>query len=74
MSGWHVVWGERKRFLVEWMHEVLFFDLGRGDNDVCFLLTYTGVGCHSLAQGIFPTQGSNLGFLHCRQILYHLSH
>ena len=23
---------------------------------------------------IFPTQGSNLGFLHCRQILYHLSH
>ena len=34
----------------------------------------TGVGCHSLFQGIFPTQGSNLGFLHCRQILYHLSH
>ena len=25
-------------------------------------------------QGIFLTQGSNLGFLHCRQILYHLSH
>ena len=34
----------------------------------------TGVGCHSLFQGIFPTQGSNLGFLHCRQILYHLTH
>ena len=34
----------------------------------------TGVGCHSLLQGIFPTQGSNLGLLHCRQILYHLSH
>ena len=33
-----------------------------------------GVGCHSLLQGIFPTQGSNLGLLHCRQILYHLSH
>ena len=29
----------------------------------------TGVGCHSLLQGIFPTQGSNLGLLHCRQIL-----
>jgi len=29
----------------------------------------TGVGCHSLLQGIFPTQGSNLGCLHCRQIL-----
>ena len=24
--------------------------------------------------GIFPTQGSNLGLQHCRQILYHLSH
>ena len=34
----------------------------------------TGVGCHALLQGIFPTQGSNPGFLHCRQILYHLSH
>ena len=35
---------------------------------------HTGVGCHSLLQGIFPAQGSNLGLLHCRQILYHLSH
>ena len=26
----------------------------------------TGVGCHSLLQGIFPTQGLNLGLLHCR--------
>ena len=34
----------------------------------------TEVGIHSLLQGIFPTQGSNLGLLHCRQILYHLSH
>ena len=34
----------------------------------------TGVGCHSFLQGIFPTQGSNSGLLHCRQILYHLSH
>ena len=33
-----------------------------------------GVVCHFLLQGIFPTQGSNLGLLHCRQILYHLSH
>ena len=24
--------------------------------------------------GVFPTQGSNLGLLHCRQTLYHLSH
>ena len=34
----------------------------------------TGVGCHFLLQGIFPTQGLNLGLLHCRQTLYHLSY
>ena len=34
----------------------------------------TGVGCHSFLQGKFSTQGLNLGLLHCRQILYHLSH
>ena len=33
-----------------------------------------GVDSHSLLQGIFPTQGSNVGLLHCGQILYHLSH
>ena len=32
------------------------------------------VGSISLLQEIFPTQGSNSGFLHCRQILYQLSH
>ena len=30
----------------------------------------TGVGSHFLLQGIFLTQGSNPGLLHCRQILY----
>ena len=34
----------------------------------------TGVGCHALFQGIFLTQGSNPGLLHCRHILYRLSH
>ena len=33
----------------------------------------TGVGNHALLQGIFPTQGLNLGHLCCRQILYHLT-
>ena len=33
----------------------------------------TGVGCHALLHGIFPTQGSNPGLPHCRQILYCLS-
>ena len=37
----------------------------------------TGPGCHLLLQGIFPIQGSNshsLYLLHCRQILYPVSH
>ena len=34
----------------------------------------TGVGRHALLQKIFPTQGLNLGLLHCKQILYHLSY
>ena len=34
----------------------------------------TGVGSHCLLQRIFPTQGLNPRLLHCRQILYHLSH
>ena len=29
----------------------------------------TGVDCHSLIQGIFPTQGSSPGLLHCRETL-----
>ena len=35
---------------------------------------HTGVGSISLLQGIFPTKKSNLGLLHCRQILYQLSY
>ena len=34
----------------------------------------TGVGSLSLLQGIFPTQESNRGLLHCRRILYQLSY
>ena len=34
----------------------------------------TGVGCHALLQGIFPTQGSNPGLPHCRRILCRLNH
>ena len=32
------------------------------------------MGCHFLLQRIFPTLGSNPGLLHCRWILYCLSH
>ena len=34
----------------------------------------TGVGCHGLLQGIFPTQGSNLDLLHCQAESLPLSH
>ena len=34
----------------------------------------TEVGSLSLLQRIFPTQGLNPGLLHCRQMLYQLSH
>ena len=34
----------------------------------------TGMVCHFLLQGILPTKGSNLGLLHCRQILYRRSY
>ena len=35
---------------------------------------HTAMDCHALLQGIFPTQRSNPGLPHCRQILYCLSH
>ena len=34
----------------------------------------TGVGCHSLLQGIFLARGLNPGLPYCRQILYHMNH
>ena len=34
----------------------------------------TGVSCHALLQGIFPTQGLSPGIPHYRRILHHLSH
>ena len=34
----------------------------------------TGVGCHTLLQGIFLTWESNWGLLHCRRILYQLNY
>ena len=43
----------------------LFMEFSRQNN---------AVGCHFLFQRIFPTEPSNLGLPHCRQILYHLNH
>ena len=39
-----------------------------------FPIKNTGVACHFLLQGIFQTQESNPGLLHCWQILYLLSY
>ena len=43
---------------------------GPMDYTVHGILQNTGVGSRFLIQGIFPTQGSNWGLLHCRWILY----
>ena len=55
------------RFLTIWgARKALFHWDSPGKNN--------GVGCHVLLRRIFPTQGLNPGLLHCRQILYQLSH
>ena len=51
---------------------------------LCDLIDYTVHGilqarilesvAFTFSRGIFPTQGSNPGLPHCRQILYQLSH
>ena len=48
--------------------------LQRAPPSMGFLGKCTGVCCHFLLQGIFPTQGSNPGLPHCRQMLYGVSH
>ena len=60
-------------------HIWLFATLWTGDCQAPLSKEFTwqenpGVCCHSLLLGIFPTQGSNPGLLHCRQILYCLGH
>ena len=42
----------------------------------CAVLSHSVMfdSCHVLLQGMFLNQGLNLGLLHCRRILYHLSH
>ena len=45
-----------------------------GDSVDSTVLENPGEGSLSLLQGIFLTQGSNSGLLHCGQILYQLSY
>ena len=53
-------------FFFLWLSSISLYMNSPGKN--------TGVGCHPLFQGIVQSQGLNLGLLHCRQILHHLSH
>ena len=48
--------------------------LGSSIHEILQARILVGVAIHFLLWGIFPTQGSNLGLLHCRQILFRLSH
>ena len=59
---------------VKSLSRVLLFEPARLLSPWDFPGKSTRVGCHFLLQGIFPTQGSNLGLLHCRQTLYRLTH
>ena len=38
------------------------------------VVEWGAIAFSALLQGMFLTQGSNLGLLHCRQTVYHLSH
>ena len=78
LSDWTKVnWNEISSELVKLLSCVWLFATPWTTRLLCpwnFLGKSTGVGCHFLLQGIFPTQEWNLGLLHCRQILYHLRH
>ena len=65
-----IKWGNES----EWSHSCDPMDCSLPGSSVHGIFNSTGVDCHFLLQGIFPTQGSNLGLPHCRQLLYHLSH
>ena len=53
------------------LSETLWIVACQAPLSMVFLGKNIGVSRHSLPQGIFLTQGLNLGLLHCRQILYH---
>ena len=76
---WHIVSTTKYRLCVS--HSVMFWLFATPWTVPARLLCpwnssgkNTGVDSHSLLQGIFLTQGSNPGFLHCREILYYRSH
>ena len=75
----HFIWSEVKWSEVKSLSHVQLFATPwtvayQAPQSMGFPGKSTGVGCHFLLQGIIPTQGSNLGLLHCRQMLYHLNY
>ena len=62
---WILEWVKVKVWV--WLFETLYSPWNSSGLNI-------GVDSLSLLQGIFPTQGSNIGLLHCRRILYQLSH
>ena len=67
LSVRHSVASDSLRLRGRWPAKApLFVEVLQGKN--------TGMGCHSLLQEIFPTEGLNPGLLHCSWVLYHLSH
>ena len=65
-SGLYSPWGRKESDITEHAYTHISLADSPGKN--------TGVGCHALLQGIFPTQGSNPRLLHLligRWVLYH---
>ena len=65
-SGLYSPWGRKESDITEHAYTNMSLADSPSKN--------TGVGCHALLQGIFPTQGSNARLLHLligRWVLYH---
>ena len=70
----NVTWGEINGTESESLSHVWFFATPGVTHSMEFSRPEYWSGEPFPSQGIFPTQGSNPGLPHCRQILYQLSH
>ena len=77
LDTWHSSWKPKRACVQSLSHIQRFVTPWTGAHraplPMGFYWQNTGVSCHALLQGTFPTQGSNLRLLcllHCRQILY----
>ena len=61
-------------YIVQYCHRILNVVPMPYSRAFLFIHSVSYVGCYFLLQRIFPTQGSNPGLPHCRQILSRLSH